>query len=85
MLVQDGLAAEAEACDGGGPGDAEGVYAWVAVLEPKVNKLMNRTAVLRRLGHVTDAGLVTLKGRAACEMGNPKASRAGAGRPCCGG
>ncbi|KAK9838518.1 hypothetical protein WJX81_004706 [Elliptochloris bilobata] len=27
-----------------------------------------RTAVLRRLGHVTEAGLVTLKGRAACEI-----------------
>ena len=67
MLVQDGRAAEAEACDGGGAGDAEGVYARVAVLEPEVDKLMNRTAVLRRLGHVTDAGLVTLKGRAACE------------------
>ena len=32
--VQDGGAAAAGARDGGGPGDAEGVYAWVAVLEP---------------------------------------------------
>ncbi|MEW5305305.1 MAG: hypothetical protein WDW36_007855 [Sanguina aurantia] len=28
----------------------------------------NRTAVLRRLGHVSEEGVVTLKGRAACEI-----------------
>ena len=28
----------------------------------------HRTAVLRKLGHVTKEGVVTLKGRAACEI-----------------
>ena len=30
--------------------------------------LSTRTAVLRKLGHIDAAGLVTLKGRAACEV-----------------
>ena len=37
-------------------------------MTPNCNIVLCRTAVLRRLGHVTEAGLVTLKGRAACEI-----------------
>ncbi len=79
--MQDGGAAEAGARDPGGSGDPQGArsvrdqHRRQAAHKPSScsTALPNlghacRTAVLRKLGHVTKEGVVTLKGRAACEI-----------------